>query len=262
MKRRPLIAANWKMNHTPSAAAGWCNRLKALLDDAALTDGVELAVAPPAPALPTLAAAARDGLPMRVSAQNMHHELSGAFTGEISAPMLKDIDVTMVILGHSERRHVFGETDELIGRKVARAVAEGLVPILCVGEKEDERESDRTETVVENQLRRGLADLDVADLHKVVIAYEPVWAIGTGKVATVDQADEAHAFVRSVMGGLGSAEVADGARVLYGGSVKPNNAGELAARENVDGFLIGGASLEADSFVQIARAAAEAKGIG
>ncbi|RMF76530.1 MAG: triose-phosphate isomerase [Acidobacteria bacterium] len=256
MTRTPLVAGNWKMNHTPTQAAAWCDALRAELAADELPEGIELGVAPAFPALPRVAAEIERGLPLTLIAQNAHRELSGAFTGEVSVPMLLDVGCRRVILGHSERRQLFGETDALIARKVRTAVDNHLPPILCIGETEQEREAGRTEVVLEQQLQRGLAEVAPEALDDLVVAYEPVWAIGTGRVATSDQVAAAHAFVRATYAAIAGADRAAGLRILYGGSVKPGNAAELAAIGDVDGFLVGGASLEAESFLAIARAMA------
>ena len=195
----------------------------------------------------------RYGTAVKVAAQNMHEEDSGAFTGEISAPMLVELDVDAVVLGHSERRRLFGETDEALARKVPAALAAGLEPILCVGESEEARDAGQTEAVLERQLQADLAGVDSTDLAAVVIAYEPIWAIGTGRTATPEQAEEAIAFIRDVVRRRGGA--AEELRILYGGSVKPDNAAELLGREEIDGALVGGAGLEPDSFAEIVEAA-------
>jgi triosephosphate isomerase len=254
MTRKPLVAGNWKLHHTQVAARRWCAELEKLVAPP-LLEKVDLGVAPPFTSLATVAGA---GLPVRLMAQNMHWASSGAFTGEIAAPMLEELGCEMVILGHSERRHVFGETDERIARKVAAAAEAGLVPVLCIGEKEEEREGGRTRQVLETQLRKGLGGVAL-DQAGVVVAYEPVWAIGTGRVATPEQVDEAHAFIRQLIGGIASAELARRTLILYGGSVKPGNAAGLASLPHVDGFLVGGASLEAKDFHAIAQATAEGK---
>jgi triosephosphate isomerase len=194
------------------------------------------------------------GTSIILAAQNVHWETSGAFTGEVSAEMIREVGCRMVIIGHSERRHVFGENDERISRKVEAAAEAGLIPILCVGETEEQRDAGRTEIVIEDQLRRGLERRRFENPAHLLVAYEPVWAIGTGRTATSEQAQEAHEFLRNVLASATSSSVAEGTRLLYGGSVKPANAGELAAMPDVDGFLVGGASLEAASLVAIARA--------
>jgi triosephosphate isomerase len=189
-----------------------------------------------------------------LGAQNMHDKASGAFTGEVAPPMLVDMSCRYVILGHSERRTLFGETDAAVNVKTKAALAAGLVPIVCVGETLEEREAGKTAAVVTAQVKGSLAGLSPADLEKVVVAYEPVWAIGTGKVATPEQAQEVHALIRGLLAGLSSPEVAARVRIQYGGSVKPDNAADLARQPDIDGALVGGASLKADDFLGIAKA--------
>jgi triosephosphate isomerase len=195
----------------------------------------------------------RYGTAIKVAAQNMHEEESGAYTGEVSASMLVELDVEAVILGHSERRQYYAETDEALARKVPAALGAGLEPILCVGESEEARDGGETEAVLERQLQADLAGVEAADLARVVIAYEPIWAIGTGRTATPEQAEEAIAFIRDVVRRLGGA--ADELRILYGGSVKPANAAELLGRPEIDGALVGGAALDPDDFAAIVEAA-------
>ncbi len=253
--RKPLIAGNWKMNHNQLATRAWCRRFR----DIAREDGrppaadVELAIAPPFTSIPAFLAETGEE-EISTGAQNLHQESSGAFTGELSAGMLVELPVDFVILGHSERRHVFGESDERISLKVAAARENQLLPYLCVGETEDERDSGRMEPTIEKQLQAGLSRISLGSADDLVIAYEPVWAIGTGRTATREQAQEAHGFLREILASICSSEIARGVRILYGGSVKANNAGDLAAMPDVDGFLVGGASLDAGSFLSIARA--------
>jgi triosephosphate isomerase (TIM) len=248
MPRTPYIAANWKMNKTVAEAAEF---IDALLPRIAATQH-DVVVCPPFTALHEVVERRR-GTAVRVAAQNMHFEESGAFTGEVSAPMLVELDVEAVVLGHSERRQFFGETDEALAKKVPAALAADLEPILCVGESEEARDAGQTEEVLERQLQADLADVSDEDVAKVVIAYEPIWAIGTGKVATPEQAQEACAFIRDVLRARGAA--ADDVRILYGGSVKPGNAAELLALPDVDGALVGGAALVAEDFAAIVEAA-------
>jgi triosephosphate isomerase len=248
MPRTPCIAANWKMNKTIAEASEF---IDALLPRIAATQH-DVVVCPPFTALQEVVERRR-GTAVRVAAQNMHFEESGAFTGEISAPMLVELDVEAVVLGHSERRQFFGETDEALAKKVPAALAAELEPILCVGESEEARDGGQTEEVLERQLQADLAEVSDEDIAKVVIAYEPIWAIGTGKVATADQAQEACAFIRDVLRARGAA--ADDVRILYGGSVKPGNAAELLALPDVDGALVGGAALDAEEFAAIVEAA-------
>jgi triosephosphate isomerase len=247
-ERTPYIAANWKMNKTVAEAAEF---IDTLLPRIAATQA-DVVVCPPFTAL-TAVVERRYGTAVKVAAQNMHEGESGAFTGEVSAAMLVELDVEAVILGHSERRQFFGETDETLGRKVAAALAAELEPILCVGESEAARDAGETEEVLERQLQADLAKVESGDLARVVIAYEPIWAIGTGRTATPEQAQEACAFIRDVVRMRGAA--ADELRILYGGSMKPANAAELLALPDVDGGLIGGAGLDPEDFAAIVEAA-------
>jgi triosephosphate isomerase (TIM) len=246
--RTPYVAANWKMNKTIAEAAEFVD---ALLPRIAATR-CDVVICPSYLALSAVVER-RYGTAVRVAAQNMHGEEAGAFTGEVSAPMLAEIDVEAVVLGHSERRQLFGETDEALARKVPAAIAAGLEPILCVGETEEARDAGETETVLERQLQADLAALEPDALSGVAIAYEPIWAIGTGRTATPGQAQEACAFIRDVLRARGAA--ADRIRILYGGSVKPDNAAELLALPDVDGALVGGASLDPEEFAAIVEAA-------
>ncbi|MBS1864197.1 MAG: triose-phosphate isomerase [Actinobacteria bacterium] len=248
MSRTPYIAANWKMNKTVAEAAEFVD---ALLPRIAATQN-DVVVCPPFTALHEVVERRR-GTAVRVAAQNMHEGEAGAFTGEVSAPMLVELDVEAVVLGHSERRQFFGETDAALAKKVPAALAADLEPILCVGESEEARDGGETEAVLERQLQADLAEVSDEDVAKVVIAYEPIWAIGTGKVASAEQAQEACAFIRDVLRARGAA--ADDVRILYGGSVKPGNAAELLALPDVDGALVGGAALVAEDFAAIVEAA-------
>jgi triosephosphate isomerase (TIM) len=249
--RRPLVAGNWKMYKTEEQAE---QLIQALLPRVSSVDGVDVAICVPFTDLRAMVDSAR-GSPVEVFAQNMHHEQEGPYTGEISPAMLGELDVRGVVLGHSERRELFGETDKALALKVPAALAAGLVPILCVGETEAERENDDTDRKLRQQLRDDLAGVASERLAEVVIAYEPIWAIGTGRVASADQAQEAIAFIRALVGDRDK-RAAEQVRVLYGGSVKPENAPELLALADVDGALVGGASLEAESFARIVAAAA------
>jgi triosephosphate isomerase len=246
--RTPYIAANWKMNKTVAEAAKFVD---ALLPRIAATRS-DVVICPPFTALAEMVERSR-GSAVRVAAQNMHEAESGACTGEVSAAMLIDLDVEAVVLGHSERRQYFNETDEALARKVPAALAAGLEPILCVGESEAARDGGETEQVLERQLQADLAAVDSVELERVVIAYEPIWAIGTGRTATPEQAQEACSFVRDVVRMRGAA--ADRLRVLYGGSVKAANAAELLSNPDVDGALVGGASLDPVEFAAIVEAA-------
>jgi triosephosphate isomerase (TIM) len=248
--RVPLIAGNWKMNKTVAEAEEF---IAALLPSVSGVQGVDVAVCPPFTALQAMVDSAR-GSRVEVYAQNMHQADSGAFTGEVSAPMLLEVGVHGVVLGHSERRELFGETDRALQLKVPAALAAGLKPILCVGETEDEREAGDTERKLRHQVQEDLARVDVSQLGDVVIAYEPIWAIGTGRVATPEQAQEAIAFIRALVADR-SRDQAARTRVLYGGSVKDDNCPVLLALPDVDGALVGGASLDAESFAAIVNAA-------
>ena len=250
--RTPLIAGNWKMYKTERQAEDF---IQALLPLVSSLDGVDLGICVPFTDLRAMTDSAR-GSRVEVFAQNMHHDPEGPFTGEISPPMLVELGVHGVVLGHSERRALFGETDRALALKVPAALEAGLVPILCVGESEQERDEGATERKLRHQIQEDLAGVPAERLTEVVIAYEPIWAIGTGRVATPEQAQEACAFIRALVAGRDPAAAAT--RILYGGSVKPENAPELLALEDVDGALVGGASLEAHSFAAIAQAAAAA----
>ncbi|MFO7302134.1 MAG: triose-phosphate isomerase [Acidobacteriota bacterium] len=249
--RIPVVAANWKMFKTTHEALAYVRELGSLVKG---FSGVEIVVAPPFTALLTAAEAARN-TPIGIAAQNMSAEKEGAFTGEVSATMIKDAGATYVILGHSERRKLFGETDELVNRKVHAALAAELVPIVCVGETLEERDAGRTLEVLDRQVRDGLAGLSAEQVAGLIIAYEPVWAIGTGRNATPEQADEAHRHIRTRLREWFGEAAADGCRIQYGGSVKPDNIGALIALPDVDGALVGGASLQVNSFFDIIRGA-------
>lgn len=246
--RTSYIAGNWKMHKTVAEAQDLANKLK---DDLAGSPH-RLMVAPPFTALAAVADVLR-GSNILVGAQNMGPELSGAHTGEVSAAMLRDVGAQVVILGHSERRHTYGESDELINRKVNLALTEGLEVILCVGETLDEREAGRVETVVRTHIEKGLAGVERGALSGVTIAYEPVWAIGTGKTATPEDAEAVHAFARTVLAEMYDSDAAEAMVIQYGGSVKPNNVKGLMAQPSIDGALVGGASLQPDTFVPIAQ---------
>ncbi len=249
-RRAPFIAGNWKMHKTVAEAEAF---VAGFLPQVSTAEGVDVAVCAPFTALGALVDSTR-GSRVQVFAQNMHEAPSGAFTGEVSAPMLTELDVHGVVLGHSERRAYFGETDRALARKVPAALEAGLVPILCVGETEEERENNETQRKLRQQVQEDLAKVPEDRLAEVVVAYEPIWAIGTGHVATPAQAQEAIAFVRALVGDR-SREQAERARILYGGSVKPDNAAELLALPDVDGALVGGASLEPGSLAAIVDAA-------
>jgi len=246
MTRTPFVAGNWKMHKTVAEAEAF---IAGLLPRVSSVEGVEVAICPPYTALAAMVDSAR-GSRVQVFAQNMHEAEQGAFTGEISASMLSELDVDGTLLGHSERREYFNENDRVLQHKVVRALRAGLTPMLCVGETEEERERGDTERKLRHQVREGLEKVPVERLPEVVVAYEPIWAIGTGRVATAEQAQDAIAFVRALVEGF-DREAGQAVRVLYGGSVKPDNAAELMAQPDVDGFLVGGASLEPDSFATI-----------
>jgi triosephosphate isomerase len=252
VERRTIVAGNWKMNKTPAEARrlimGLRNRM------AGLDVRAEVVVFPPFTALPTAVDAAQNTA-IRVGAQNAFWAASGAYTGEISPSMLESIGVTHVILGHSERRGIFGETDEIVNRKLLQVLDGRLVPIVCVGEVLDERESGRTEEVVSRQIQRSLRDVAPDHASRLVVAYEPVWAIGTGRTASPEMANDVHVLIRRRIAAIFGESAAAGVRILYGGSVKPDNAGELLAESDIDGVLVGGASLEAESFAAILSAA-------
>ena len=247
MSRRPLIAGNWKMHLSLGEAAALARALAASCGNC--TDR-EVMIAPAFTAL-AAAAEAIKGSAIRVGAQNVAWEREGAFTGEVSPPMLTGIGVEMAIVGHSERRQIFREDDTMINRRLLAALAAGLVPVLCIGETLEEREAERTFAVLEGQLRSGLQGVTTAEASRVVLAYEPVWAIGTGKTASKEQAQEVHGFLRGLLGQLFEKNIAESIRILYGGSVKPDNIDALMAQPDIDGALVGGAALTAESFERI-----------
>jgi triosephosphate isomerase (TIM) len=251
--RTPLIAGNWKMNKTASEGA---ELARAIAASVGIESAVQVVICPPFTALASVSTAV-EGTHLAIGAQNMHDKVNGAFTGEISAAMLRNLHVTHVILGHSERRSLFGEDDAFINRKVLAALEASLKPILCVGELLSEREAGTTQEVVRRQVEKGLAGVPAGKSDQVIIAYEPVWAIGTGKTATPAMAQEVHAFIRQLLTKQFGAEAAGRIRILYGGSMKPDNADALLAEHDIDGGLIGGASLEAKSFVDLVRSAAK-----
>jgi triosephosphate isomerase len=253
--RKKLIAGNWKMNKTSADGVALVTDIVAAVGKQ--TD-VDVVVCPPFTAIESVGRKL-EGSEVKLGAQNMHFEASGAFTGEVSAPMLRAIFASYVILGHSERRTLFGETDELINKKVLAALKNQLKPIFCVGETLAERESGATLKVVQTQVERGLEGVNKDQAASVVVAYEPVWAIGTGKVATTEQAQEVHAFIRGLLTKLFGDAIAQKVRILYGGSMKPANAPELLVQKDIDGGLIGGAALEARSFVELVNAALAVK---
>jgi len=252
--RKPFVAGNWKMNTDSHSSVDLAKRIASGSSEVA-GHSVTVAVCPPFVYLQAVAKVL-SASSVAVSGQDVYCEPKGAFTGEVSVAMLKDIGCTYALCGHSERRHVIGETDELINKKVAAAISGGLLPILCVGELLSEREASQTTAVVTRQMKNGLAGLSAAKVSAVTIAYEPVWAIGTGLTATHQQAQEAHDLIRKLLAQMYEGRLAQEIRILYGGSVRPDNAAELIAQEDVDGLLGGGASLKADDFLAIIQAAA------
>ena len=249
MKRRPIIAGNWKMHMRVAEAESLVKDILSGLDG---SEQVDVVVAPPFTSLDAVGKRIR-GSPVAMAAQNLHWEASGAYTGEVSAQMLLDVGCRYVIIGHSERRQYFGETDETVNRRVKAALSEGLIPILCVGEVLQERKAGRTWEVVERQIRKALAGVSRGEAENLIIAYEPVWAIGTGETATPDQAQEVHAQMRGLVRQLYGETLAQGVRIQYGGSVKPDNVRGLMSQPDVDGALVGGASLKAESFLGIVK---------
>lgn len=251
MARKYFIAGNWKMNNTAAAAEAL---IKGIVAKIGSQTKVDVAVCPTFTALDA-ASKALKGSTVKLGAQNMYTKASGAYTGEIAADMLKEFDCSYVILGHSERREYFKESNEFINEKVKAVLAAGMKPILCVGEKLEEREAGKTISLVSEQTEKGLAGISKEDAENVVIAYEPVWAIGTGKTATPEMAQEVHAEIRKVLSNLFGAETAESMQILYGGSMKPENADALLKEKDIDGGLIGGASLKADSFAALVESA-------
>ena len=252
--RKPFVAGNWKMNTDSQSAVALAKAIAAESVDA-LSDGkITVAVCPPSVYLSSVAGAL-NGSSVGLGAQNVYSEEKGAFTGEVSVSMLKDVGCTYTLVGHSERRHVFGETNDMVNKKVHAAISGGLLPILCVGELLEEREAGNTEDVVKTQIIKGLEGIDAAKMQAVTLAYEPVWAIGTGLTATPEQAQEVHAFIRSILTDLYDANLAEEVRIQYGGSAKASNAAELLSKKDVDGLLVGGASLKAADFMGIIEAA-------
>jgi triosephosphate isomerase (TIM) len=248
--RKYLMAGNWKMNLTPSQAKDFAKELADSIKQTA--KDVEVMIAPSFTSL-SLVKEALKGSIIKLGAQNVNENEKGAFTGEVSCDMLLDLGVEYVIIGHSERRHIYKESDELINKKILFSLQKGLKPILCVGELLEEREKGTTNDVVKKQLSGGLKNVSVSDMARIVIAYEPVWAIGTGKVATPEQAEEVHTFIRKTIEGLYNKEVAENLTIQYGGSVTAENAAGLMSMDNIDGALVGGASLKVDSFTKIAK---------
>ncbi len=250
--RTKVIAGNWKMNNDINSSIALINEIKKGLLQKNLN--VKVIICPPFTSLETAYALIKD-TPIKLGAQNMYFETSGAFTGEISPIMLKSVGCEYVILGHSERRTIFKESNQLINKKIKSAINNGLIPIFCIGETLEEREEERTFEIVENQIREGLEGLLETELSNLIIAYEPVWAIGTGKNATPEQAQEVHKFIRELISTLYSKEFAEKLIIQYGGSVKPENSKDLISQPDIDGALVGGACLNADSFIKIIESA-------
>lgn len=245
--RKPILAGNWKMYKTVSQATSFVEHLQGMIET---TEGIDVVLCAPFTALGALKEAT-EGTGFKVGAQNVHQAEEGAFTGEVSSLMLKDLRVQYVIIGHSERRQYFGETDETVNAKVHAAFKHGLLPIVCCGENLEQREQGNTNQLVEEQVRAGLNNLTPDQIHNVVIAYEPIWAIGTGKTATASDANEVCAHIRQVVRDMYGTEVGNGVRIQYGGSVKPDNIEELMAQPDIDGALVGGASLNPGSFAKL-----------
>ena len=252
--RKPFVAGNWKMNTDSSSSVELAERIASGALEAAASGSVTVALCPPFVYLQSVATAL-GASNVGIGAQDVYYEANGAFTGEISTSMLKNIGCTYCLCGHSERRHVIGENDELVNKKLIAAIAGGLLPILCVGELLAEREASQTNAVVTQHLEKGLNNLSTEKISAITIAYEPVWAIGTGLTATPQQAQEVHDFIRKLLARMYDEKLAEGIRILYGGSVKPDNAAELMSQTDIDGVLVGGASLKADDFLAIIQAA-------
>ncbi|OGX46846.1 MAG: triose-phosphate isomerase [Omnitrophica WOR_2 bacterium RIFOXYB2_FULL_38_16] len=249
--RKPIIAGNWKLNKTIDASIELVTLLKRELSD---VDEVDIVVCPVFTSLSAINDVILESN-IDMGAQNLYWEDSGAFTGEVSAPLIKDAGCKYVIIGHSERRQFFGETNQTVNKKIKAALASGLLPIVCVGEVLEERETGKTFDVVKTQVTQSLAGFTPDELSKFIIAYEPVWAIGTGKTATPQQAQEVHKFIRGIIAEIGNDEIAAALRIQYGGSVKPDNIKELMSQEDIDGALVGGASLKPDSFIALVKGA-------
>jgi triosephosphate isomerase len=244
--RKPIIAGNWKLNNTIPEALDLIEALKKGIEN----QDVDVVVAPVFTAL-AAASDATEGSGISIAAQNCHHEASGAFTGEVSPGLLRGVGCKYVIIGHSERRQLFGESNEFINKKVKAVLDEGLSAILCVGETLEQRDSGEMMEILQAQVSKGLADLTAVDMQRIVVAYEPIWAIGTGKTASADQAEEVHSFLRGTLAGIFDKSTSEQTRILYGGSVKPDNVDGLMARVDIDGALVGGASLKAADFLRI-----------
>ncbi len=249
--RKKIVAGNWKMNKDIPESENLISELKSKLSN--FNSLTEVIICPPFTNL-QLASELTKNTIIKVGAQNMYYENSGAFTAEISADMLKSVGCKYVIIGHSERRTIFAETNQLINKKINKAINENLIPIFCIGESLNERETGETEKIIESQIRTGLEKISLNNANELIIAYEPIWAIGTGKTASPEQAEEVHFFIRKLISDIYSAEIAEKIRILYGGSVKPENASSLMSKENIDGALVGGACLKANSFFEIIKA--------
>lgn len=250
--RKKVIAGNWKMNNDLSQSVNLISEIKNAVAGNAVN--AEIIVCPPFISLETASALVK-GTNIKLGAQNMYFEENGAYTGEISASMLKSVGCDYVILGHSERRAIFGETDEIINKKIKKALSADLLPIFCVGETLEQRENDITKKVIEDQVRKGLSGISEEEMKSIIIAYEPVWAIGTGKTATPQQAQDVHEFIRDLIKEMYSSKIAENIIIQYGGSVKPDNAETLLSQPDIDGALVGGACLKADSFFEIIKSA-------
>ncbi|MGD1006156.1 MAG: triose-phosphate isomerase [Ignavibacteriaceae bacterium] len=250
--RKKVIAGNWKMNNDLSESQNLISKLISGLSNEKVN--CDVIVCPPFTSLSEANSLLKKSI-IKLGAQNMYFEESGAFTGEISASMLKNTGCEYVILGHSERRTIFGETDQVINKKIKKALQSNLLPIFCVGESLQERESEVTNDIIKRQITEGLKNISSAEMQKIIIAYEPVWAIGTGKTASPQQAEDVHAFIRGLVKSLYSNEIAEGLVIQYGGSVKPDNAKELLSQKDIDGALVGGACLKSESFIEIIKAA-------
>lgn len=255
--RNYLIAGNWKMNCGPKQTSTLLQNIGENLDNMQMPDDIDGLVCPPTISLTTASVELQDISGIALGAQNVHYEDNGSYTGEVSTQMLKEVNCEYVILGHSERRQYFGETDKTVKAKVNKVLSDGLKPVICVGESLEQRKNGEHMLRVRKQVEAALVDVDENDAANLVIAYEPIWAIGTGETATPDQAQEMHEMIRSVLADFFSGDTADGIRILYGGSMKPHNAEDLLAEADVDGGLIGGASLKADSFTEIIEIADE-----
>ena len=251
--RKQIAAGNWKMNLNAQDAQALTSEITQMVKDE-YQGNAEMILAPPYPFLSLVGHLIQDSPRIHLAAQNVHQEVKGAYTGEIAAPMLKSLGVTHVIIGHSERRSYFKESNELLAQKTRRALDEGLIPIFCIGETLAEREAGQVFSVNQKQLEEGLFQLSEADFQKVIIAYEPVWAIGTGKTASPEQAQEVHQFIRSLIEKTYNSDIAGETTILYGGSVKPGNANDLFAQPDIDGGLVGGASLKSRDFTDILKA--------